>query len=123
MSDQKPLGRDAILASRNSVRSQVVEVDGLGSVRIMAPNTRGSLFVNKYKDAPEAMGALFISLVVDESGKHVFDFTDEAISEVMELPAAVVTKVINAGTSMFNPAVEAEIKNSEASPTSDSPTT
>ncbi len=122
MSDQKPLGREAILASRNSRKSEAVEVDGLGSIRVMALNTRGSLFVNKHKDSPEALAALFIAFVVDEAGKASFDFTDEAISEVMELPGEVVAKVVNAGSALNRPAVEAEIKNLPASPTSDSPT-
>jgi hypothetical protein len=122
MSDQTPLGREAILASRNFRKSEVVEIDGLGSVRVMSLNTRGSMFVNRYRDTDGAFGALFIAFVVNEDGKPVFEFTDEAVAEVMELPGDVVSKVVNVGTSLSRTAVEAEIKNSPASPTTDSPT-
>jgi hypothetical protein len=121
MSDPKPMGREGILASRSFRKSEVLDIDGLGTIRIMAPDTRGSLFVNKYKDTPEVLGAMFISLVVDEDGKPVFDFSDEAVAEIMELPASIVARAVNAGTAMFRPDVEAEIKNSEASATTDSP--
>ncbi len=122
MSDQKPLGREAILASKSSRKSKVVDVEGLGPIRVMAPDAKGSLFIGTHRQSPDSLGASFIAVIVDENGDRVFELTDEAASEAMSLPGDVVLTVINAANSLAGPEVEAEIKNSPASPISDSPT-
>lgn len=117
MGDKALLGRDAILAARADRRSEVITVNGLGSIRVMTPDTFGSLFINKHRDMPDSLGAAFIAVVVDENGNNEFELTDEEAAAAMKLPGDIVLAVVNAAYALRGAEIEEEIKNSKASPT------
>ncbi len=121
MTNNAPLGREGILALKSTFKTQAVTVDG-SVLHIRSRDAEASMFIGGHLGTSKYVAAIFVSCVVDENGNRVFGLTDDDMAEVMRLPESVVGAVVKAATEMNRPAVEEEIKNSPASPTTDSPT-
>jgi hypothetical protein len=122
MSQQKPLGREGILAFKVKPQIKHVQIDSLGEICIRAIDRGMCDPIRSYEGECPSDVATFIAGVVDESGSPLFSATAEDILEIKGLPPGVINQVVEQVAALNVAKVNEEIKNSPASPKDDSPT-
>jgi hypothetical protein len=85
--------RERILA-RAKCKTETIEVEGLGAIRLRQLSTGKSVKLRRVADKEEFSALLFIESVVDENDNALF--TEADIPEINELPMAAVTQIIRA---------------------------
>lgn len=122
MSEKPALGREGILAFKVKPTIEEIETPALGRLFVRRMNYGINAAARKYLGTSTFDLAIFVQCVVDEAGTPLFALTDEDLAQLSQLPSAAINEVLGEIIKLNNAAEEAEIKNSEASPTPDSPT-
>ncbi len=122
MSEKTANGRGQILSRKVKYRVETIETAMLGPIRVRSVNHTLTAEARAYKGDCDPEISYFIACVVGDDDKPIFSMCREDIDELGQLAPGAIREVVNSAVRLNMAEVEQEIKNSEASPTFDSPT-
>lgn len=122
MSDSKPLGREAILASVAPNDLKTIETTAFGPILIRRWTYGLALSIRDYVGTENHDLAYLIASWVNPDGSPIFRLIPEDFDQLKSLPVQTINELVGVVIESRRSEAETIIKNSTASPIIDLPT-